>query len=175
MTGERKIGKSFLKSIFRDEKGTALTEFAIVAPFYVILWCGVVDIGEVCYHHLVLNQMVREAVRLAESIPELESGANYVGENYVNIPFGQDSLNPGQPPCQVSPSPNQCQVQERLRKLRDLEGRLRLSNFSITSSYDSTTTIHQVTVHITANYRMILMPMDIPIGLTKIGSYLYSS
>jgi len=143
-----------------------LTEFAIIAPFYVVVWCGIVDIGQVFYHHLVLNQMVREAVRLAESIPELESGAAY-----VNIPYGQGYSEP----CQVSGSPNHCQVQDRLRKLRDLEGHLRLNNLSITSSYDSDPAIHQVKVHITANYRMILMPMDIPISLTKIGSYLYSS
>lgn len=47
----------------RDERGNALTEFAIVAPVFLTLLLGTFDIGQMVYAKSVLNGAVEQAAR----------------------------------------------------------------------------------------------------------------
>jgi hypothetical protein len=50
--------------VIREEKGQALTEFALLVPLFLMLLCGVVDFGRILFTYLNLNLVAQESVRL---------------------------------------------------------------------------------------------------------------
>jgi hypothetical protein len=58
-------GGGAVKRSFRDRKGQALVEFALVFPIFMLLLFGLIDGGRLVYQHSVLSQAAREGARLA--------------------------------------------------------------------------------------------------------------
>ncbi len=86
--------------MLKNERGQALTEFALVLPLILILVCGMFDFGRIMYTHMSLNIISQEAVRL---------GA--LGDNdEVIIQFTEDHFTVGDSSeltVQVSPDDSQ--------------------------------------------------------------------
>ena len=51
----------------RDQKGQALTEFALVLPLLLLLIAGIIDFGRISYAYMNLHLTTQEAVRLGGS------------------------------------------------------------------------------------------------------------
>jgi hypothetical protein len=63
------------------EKGTALIEFAIVAPLLLMFTFAVVDIGNCLLHHEALTLVIREVARQNSWTPRLERGTVIAQDN----------------------------------------------------------------------------------------------
>ena len=59
---------------FADDRGVALLELTIIAPFYLILLVCVFDVSRILIHHMILTEMAHEGARLLSGIPFLETG-----------------------------------------------------------------------------------------------------
>ena len=49
--------------LVRSEKGTAVVEFALVAPILIFLFMGVVDVGRYCYYGIVTAHAAASGVQ----------------------------------------------------------------------------------------------------------------
>ncbi len=56
-------------SLIQDQDGAAATEFAIVAPLFVLALLGATDLGIAEYDHMQLDHVVRAAAQVAMSDP----------------------------------------------------------------------------------------------------------
>lgn len=52
-------------SWFKDNKGQALVEFALVLPLFLLLVLGIIEFARIFHTHLVVTSAAREAVRKA--------------------------------------------------------------------------------------------------------------
>ncbi len=53
------------RSLYRDQRGAALVEFALIAPVFFLLLFGLFDLGQLVYAKAVLAGAVQEAARSA--------------------------------------------------------------------------------------------------------------
>lgn len=56
-------GLSTLRSLLRDARGLAVTEFALIAPVFLLLLLGALDIGHTLYMQAVLQGVVQKTAR----------------------------------------------------------------------------------------------------------------
>lgn len=56
---------SFLKTLWRKRDGSEVVEFALVAPFVVLLTVGIIDFGRVMWTATTIEHVAREAARYA--------------------------------------------------------------------------------------------------------------
>ena len=54
-----------IRRLLRDRRGTAMIEFAFVAPVLFILTIGTIDVGRLVWSASMLHHMAREATRYA--------------------------------------------------------------------------------------------------------------
>lgn len=52
-----------MKRWMSDERGQAITEFALVIPVLLMVLMGVFEIGRICHAYLVVTEAARDAVR----------------------------------------------------------------------------------------------------------------
>jgi Flp pilus assembly protein TadG len=91
MTGRLRSIRRFL----RDRRGTAVIEFAIVAPVLFVLTIGTIDVGRLVWSASMLHHMAREATRYA-SVRGAESNnpvtkadiVTYVKNRIIGMPAG---------------------------------------------------------------------------------------
>ena len=67
MTGAfaTRFGGSFLAALMRQREGTAVTEFGLIAPVFMMLMIGLYDITHMAYARSVFNGAVERAAREA--------------------------------------------------------------------------------------------------------------
>lgn len=53
----------FCKKFRRDERGQAMTEFALVLPILLLILMGIVEFGRIFHAYIVINEAARDAVR----------------------------------------------------------------------------------------------------------------
>lgn len=91
-----KIGK------FKQRKGMAIVEFAIIAPLLITILLGIVDASIFLYNQHVITNASREAARLAivkypDGTTTPDADINSMIENYTNnflISFGPIAVTP---------------------------------------------------------------------------------
>jgi len=57
--------RRFLKKVIKNERGVALVEFAIVAPFLIFLVMGIIEFGWIFNGYIIVSGSAREGARLA--------------------------------------------------------------------------------------------------------------
>lgn len=78
----------------KDEKGQAMVEFALILPIFLLILCGILDMGWLFYNQLNLNNVCREGTRYA--VVNTAEGGNTDAleahiENYAStLPFTND-------------------------------------------------------------------------------------
>ena len=58
-----------IKSLFKNNRGQSMVEFAIVLPVLLLVICGIVEFGRIYNAELVVTAAAREAVRSAIVAP----------------------------------------------------------------------------------------------------------
>lgn len=53
-----------LRSVLRDERGSTLVEFTIIAPMLVVLWVGVLQFGPILQSKIILQNAVYQGAQL---------------------------------------------------------------------------------------------------------------
>jgi len=53
------------RNVFRDNRGQAMVEFALVLPLFLLLVCGIIEFGVLYNAQLTLEQDAREGARYA--------------------------------------------------------------------------------------------------------------
>ena len=73
------------RGLLRDERGTTLVEFAIIAPTFMIMLMGAFDLGHSIYMRAVLNGALHEAARHStlQSGPSAEATIDGAVEDIV--------------------------------------------------------------------------------------------
>ena len=74
MTRLRNIG-----ALLRDRQGIAATEFALVAPVFLMFTMGIMDLGNMAFARTVLNGAIQQAARATA----LEGGSTTTANNMV--------------------------------------------------------------------------------------------
>ncbi len=59
----RRTGLLGTKRFFRDSRGIAAVEFAIVLPFLMVMLFGMIEIGRALYHYHAVTKSIRDATR----------------------------------------------------------------------------------------------------------------
>ncbi len=108
MTGRLRSIRRFL----RDRRGTAVIEFAIVAPVLFVLTIGTIDVGRLVWSASMLHHMAREATRYTSvrgagaNNPVDESDIDsFVSNRLIGIPGNEVTvtsicvLTAAAPPC----------------------------------------------------------------------------
>lgn len=75
----RKQARSLANSLRRDDRGVTVVEFAIIAPTFLLLLMGTLDMGQMVYAQSVLNGAVQSAARDAS----LEDGDTEAADELV--------------------------------------------------------------------------------------------
>jgi Flp pilus assembly protein TadG len=86
----------FLRGFLGERRGTAMIEFAFVAPVLFILTIGTIDVGRLVWSASMLHHMAREATRYA-SVRGAEANSpvdasdidTYVKNRLIGIPGNQ--------------------------------------------------------------------------------------
>ena len=68
-----------LRSLRRDQQGAAILEFALIAPVFLMLVIGTLDLGQMAYGTAVLNGAVQKAARDSA----LETSSTIQADNLV--------------------------------------------------------------------------------------------
>lgn len=82
--------KDFIKNI-NEEKGLAMTEFALILPFLAVLIMGIVESGRMIHQQLMLYQATNSASRFAIGLSSLTQGPyrTEIGMSGINCNGGQ--------------------------------------------------------------------------------------
>jgi hypothetical protein len=78
------------------ERGVAMLELAVVAPFYLVLLISVFDVARMLHHHMVFTEIAQEGARLLSGIPYIEPGVFRWEENtnkYMCVATATDCTN----------------------------------------------------------------------------------
>lgn len=71
---------SKIRGFGRDEEGNATIEFAILFPFFIVMFCAAVELGMITFRHSMLERGLDMAVRDVR----LTTGANFQHDDIVN-------------------------------------------------------------------------------------------
>ena len=73
-----------IKGFGHDEEGNATIEFAILFPFFIIMFCAAVELGMITFRHSMLERGLDMAVRDVR----LTTGANFQHDDIVTRTCG---------------------------------------------------------------------------------------
>lgn len=105
------------EEIQKSERGSVMAELAFVAPILAVLIIIVSDFGLFLQSYFRAMHVVREGIRTAVAVPLLESTA---GE-YIGVYKVTDAVNPVVAQTPAGLTPNHAAIQERIRKLLQVE------------------------------------------------------
>jgi hypothetical protein len=146
------------------DRGTALVEFCIVLPILAILLIGVMDVGNLLNHYLVLTQDAAEIARYGSGIPDLEIGRSCQG--YVTLP-GYCTLGNG------TGTKHQL-LYDRAQRLMSISRLPMLPSSSFTYEIEHEASHDAVYVDINTTFKGFIPPFDnIPISVRSRSAYLY--
>lgn len=78
----------------KDEKGQAMVEFALILPIFLLILCGILDMGWMFYNQLNLNNVCRDGARYAVVNTADDKSTDAIEdhiENYADtLPFTND-------------------------------------------------------------------------------------
>src|SRR5262245_54882939 len=86
----KESGMHRIFSFFREQKGQAITEFALILPFLLILVGGIVDFGLSLFVGQVIENAAREGARAGAVIPPEADGTFPAAENGASCQMGSD-------------------------------------------------------------------------------------
>lgn len=124
------------KLLSRDDRGTSLTEFAIVIPLLYVFLAGLVDVSDMVVTYMSLSEVVGEATRSLSAAPGLQSQSVYWSGLDPNI-SGSSEISPAtMTACTQNPSLGSLPcghaiAHQRVRSL--LEIFLKMKNVDMTS------------------------------------------
>ncbi len=71
---------NYIRGFGREEEGNATIEFAILFPFFIIMFCAAVELGMITFRHSMLERGLDMAVRDVR----LTTGGNFQHDDIVN-------------------------------------------------------------------------------------------
>ncbi len=74
-SGTKRIMRMVFSGFFRKNDGSALIEFAIVAPVFLLILFGVTEFGLFMYHKITVERIAVEVSRIASIAKTADSGA----------------------------------------------------------------------------------------------------
>jgi TadE-like protein len=99
-----------LRALRRDERGTALVEFALIAPFLFLLLFGIIDFGRALNYYNQVTQLAGQGARAA-AVNRMPDGTAITSgsalQNQLVQFTGQPELKNGEVVCIEAPLPTQ--------------------------------------------------------------------
>lgn len=107
MNGKRRVpdsttGKRNIRGLGADERGSSLVSFAFIAPLFILMIIGTIDMGRAYWTSSTLDHAAREAARYA-SIRGVDSDSPATDEQVANFAVGA-ATGLGLAPAQVTVS-----------------------------------------------------------------------
>ena len=75
--------------VFRDESGSAVVEFTILAPLLILLWVGVLQFGPILQNQVILQDAVHQG---AQTLAASRTDANVYSDTIAQVEAAAGSL-----------------------------------------------------------------------------------
>ena len=125
------MGKRFsLRSLLRDRTGSAVHEFAIVAPIFIAMMLITFDLGYMLFCQSVLDGAARDAARMVRT-GQAQSAADPQGTFFAALDSNLNGvINPAAVSADVESFPNFSSLQSGLQPLIDPKTGKPVTNFT---------------------------------------------